>query len=279
MKDLEICMWAINVPEQLEIGCKTFNEKCIDVKTQDCILYMNVDPYPNNKNIEQMEILAKKYFKEVHVNVTNQCFITKAAKWVFSQVKNDIFFSWVGGRSWHDEKFSLKKMYNDLINDDKAAQVCLFCNNDQTYAPYLMDPCTLCKTSFYKIYLKYFSIWLCNEYQLREIGLLEDMKCRYYDKGDRDKYYGRKWYSNTYKKKNNVFLGNGSSDEEIKDIIDKNGEWHQIIYEAYKTKPNICKKTLHNMFLKTQNKKWIYRWTGKRVYVPLERKEYFLRNY
>ena len=28
-----------------------FNNKCLDVKTNDCILYMNVDPYPNNKNM------------------------------------------------------------------------------------------------------------------------------------------------------------------------------------------------------------------------------------
>jgi len=206
MKPLEVCMWAINVPEQLEIGCKTFNEKCLDIKTQDCILYMNVDPYPNNENIEQMEKLAKKYFKEVYVNVTRECSITKAAKWVFCQPKNEVFFSWVGGRSWHDEKFSLKKMYNDLMNDERAVQVCLFCNNNEIYAPYLMDPCTLCKTAFYKEkYLKYYSTWLCNEYQLREIGLLEDVKCRYYGKGESYKYYGKRWFSNDYKKKTIFF--------------------------------------------------------------------------
>ena len=36
------------------------------------------------------------------------------------------------------------------MNDEKAVQVCLFCHNNETYAPYLMDPCTLCKTNFYK---------------------------------------------------------------------------------------------------------------------------------
>lgn len=280
MKNLEICMWAINVPDQLEIGCKTFNEKCIDVKTTDCILYMNVDPYPNSENIEQMEELAKKYFKEVHVNVSDECFITKAALWVFSQVKNDVFFSWVGGRSWHDEKFSINKMYNDLINDKEAVQVCLFCNKDETYAKYLMDPCTLCKTDFYKNkYLKNYSIWLCNEYQLREIGLLENKKCRYYENNSNTfKYYGKKWYSDDYKKNTRVFLGNKSSDDEIKRIIDENGEWHQTIYDEYKNK-NIDKHVLQNLYLKTKNKKWIYRWTGYRAYVPLDKENYYKRNY
>ena len=277
MENLEICMWAINVPDQLEIGCKTFNEKCIDVKTHDCILYMNVDPYPNDENIERMEILAKKYFKEVYVNVSKECFITKAAKWVFSQVKGDVFFSWVGGRSWNGNTFSLNKMYNDLMNDERAVQVCLFCDNNETYAPYLMDPCTLCKNKFYKDkYLKYYSLWLCNEYQLREIGLLENVKCRYYEKGERYQYYGGRWYSNTYKKNKKVFLGNESSDKEIEDIIKENGEWHNIVYLDYKDKIN--NKEIRNFYDKTKNKKWIYSWTGKRAYVPISQKGYYNRH-
>ena len=118
---------------------------------------------------------------------------------------------------------------------------------------------------------------LCNEYQLREIGLLEDVKCRYYGKGKRYKYYGRKWYSNDYKKKNNIFLGNKSSDDEIKKIINENGEWHQIIYDEYKDKKNIKKIVLENLRKKTLNKKWIYRWTGYRSYVP--NNEYYKRHY
>lgn len=274
--NLEICMWAINVPETLELGCKTFNEKSLDIKTYDCILYMNVDPYPNNENIEQMDKLAKTYFKTVKTRYGTECFVTKAVYWVFSQVINDVFFSWVGGRTWHGKSFSLNKMYNNLINDDKAVQVCMFCHPNKIYADYLMDPCTLCKTNFYKnIYLPNYSIWLCNEYQLREIGLLENALCKYYENDNNlTKYYGEKWISNEYKKKKNLYLGNASLDEEIDKIIEENGEWHQIIYDKYKKKPNTNKTKLDNMKKKTLNKKWIYRWTGLRVFVSHDDKIY-----
>ena len=92
LENLEICMWAINFPDQLIQGCETFNEKSLDIKTYDCTLYINVDPYPDNKNIEQMEEIAKKYFKFVDISYGKECFPTKAPFKTISKVKNEVCF-------------------------------------------------------------------------------------------------------------------------------------------------------------------------------------------
>ena len=66
LENLEICMWAINYPDQLIQGCETFNEKSLDIKTYDCTLYINIDPYPDNKNIENyIEIFIKSPISKV----------------------------------------------------------------------------------------------------------------------------------------------------------------------------------------------------------------------
>ena len=69
-------------------------------------------------------------------------------------------------------------------------------------------------------------------------------------------------------------LANSSYDIEIKNIINNEGEWHQKIYDLYKNNSNTNKIKLNNIKKKTQDKKWIYRWTGIWKYVPIENKYY-----
>ena len=161
-------------------------------------------------------------------------------------------------------------MYEKLKKEkDNVIGICMFCDK-KLYRDYLLDPCVLFKTQFLREkILPNYSPYLCWEYQLREIGLLEDVKCRNYEIDNNiKKYYGGKYFSGTYKKNKKIFYGNKSTDEEIKTIIEQNGEWHQIIYDKYKNNKNVKKIVLENLRIKTLNKKWIYRWTGVRTYVP-----------
>ena len=109
MNNLEIVSISVNLPEQLITLCETFNEKSSDIKTFDCILYINIDPYPNKKNIERMETISNKYFKQVDITYGEECFSSKAYLNLVKKVKNNVFLSLPGGRSWHNEKFSLLK--------------------------------------------------------------------------------------------------------------------------------------------------------------------------
>jgi len=240
-----------------------------------------VDPYPTNENITQMKTISEKYFKKVEIRYGSKIGDhLHGVPELIKKVKNDFFFIMPGGRTWHGEKFSILKMYKKLKNEDKnVVEICMFCDKKNIYRDYLLDPCVLFRTSFIKKkILPNYSPFLCWEYQLREIGLLENVKSRNYELNDNPhKYYGGTYFSQNFKKKKNIFFGNISTDDEIKKIIDENGEWHQIIFEKYKNNKNVSKKVLENFKKKINNKKWIYRWTGVRTYVP--NTKYYLRHY
>jgi hypothetical protein len=277
MNNLEIVSISVNLPEQLITLCETFNEKSSDIKTFDCILYINIDPYPNKKNIERMETISNKYFKQVDITYGEECFSSKAYLNLVKKVKNNVFLSLPGGRSWHNEKFSLLKMKNDLLNDSHAQEICMICDPNKIYRDYAADgPCCLHKTDFWKkILLPSMSIWLDMEYQLRELYLLENAKCRNYEiDNNQDKYYGGNYFSGNFKKEKKLFYGNKCTDEEIDKIIEENGEWHQIIYDKYKNNKNVKNDILENLRKKTLDKEWIYRWTGKGTYLPINNAYY-----
>jgi len=278
-KDITMCMWCINLPEQLITTCETFNKKSIDIKTYDCSLYINVDPYPDNTNINKIEEIANKYFRKVNIRYGNKVGdLLHGIKWILENVESKYCFTLPGGRSWHNECFSINKMISQLEKeDDNIVGINMFCDKN-LYRKYLLDPCVIYRTKFLKDkILPVYSPYLCWEYQLREIALLENVICRNYEVDSNiNKYYGGKYFSNNFKKKNNLFFGNSSSDEEIAKIIDDYGEWHQKVYNIYKNKKNVPEEALINLKKKTLNKKWIYRWTGIRSYVP--NTPYYKRN-
>lgn len=109
--ELEFTTTACNRPEILERTYKSFTTNLKGVNFKKSILYINIDPAPNNNNIINVEKVAKKYFGKVIANYPEKPNFASAIIWCFSQVKGVIFFhledDWL-----LNKKINLETMYN-----------------------------------------------------------------------------------------------------------------------------------------------------------------------
>ena len=117
-----------------------------------------------------------------------------------------------------------------------------------------------------------------SEYAFREIALLDKKKSRKYSVSEFN-FISLDYIGRIYKKNNDFTFVNSSTDNEIENIININGEWHKKVYDYYNNILDINKdKILYNFYLKTQDKPWIYRWTGVWKYVSKDKKKFCKRN-
>ena len=168
---MEILTCTINHEEYLYHTLESFKKYTIDLKLNECILYLNVDPYPNNKNIDKLIELAKKYFLKVIYRVGNDFSAANGFIWAIPQIKNEVCFILGGGKTLCGN-ISINYMKTRLLNDKKAVQIsCL--NGNSKYRNYLTITPNLVKTNFLKdIFYKYAVPHVEVEYQLRELALL-----------------------------------------------------------------------------------------------------------
>lgn len=278
MIEIDFVTTSINNVEILEKTYDSYSKNLIDLNLKDCRLILNIDPMPNNENIDDILRVAKLYFKTVLLRVSDECNFTKSNLWCLSQVKTDYFF-YIQSNKCVKQKISIKHMLN--LFDTDVVSVCLSPIVSSGIFIYLSWHPNLWKTQWIKeVYLKHASENVSSEYQLREIGLLEDVKSICYLK-DNDVNYFLKHIGKEYKNNNNYFFGNLSSDKDI-EIILKKENWHKYIYDVYKDK-NVEKNIWNNFIRKVYGdsykiQKWYYRWTGKFGYGSLENKEYITRN-
>lgn len=108
------------------------------------------------------------------------------------------------------------------------------------------------------------------EYQLRELALLEN-KIGYTLANEENiflNHIGKK-----YKEEKKYILANSSTDEEINNIIQKENNWHDKIYNYYKDTAD--KDKLKNIQKKINDNDWNFRWIG--IWKYTENNKYYLR--
>lgn len=275
---MEIITCTINHAEYLYHTYEAFKNHVTDLDLSKCTLYLNIDPFPNNNNFEQVITMAKKYFPNIKYRIGNTYSASAGLIWAIPQIKNDYFFILGGGKTLCGD-VSIEYMKDKLFNDEKAVQI--FClNGNKKYADYLGVIPTLAKTDFFKqVYLKYAVPHVEVEYQLRELSILTNNNYCLNYKIDRNihEYYPRDIKSYEFKDKWNVIYANMNTDIEIKDLIQNNGEWHYNIIKQMDLKLN--SQVNINFILKSFDKKWIYRWTGYFGFVPKKHSNLFRRHW
>lgn len=276
---MEIIICTINHPKYLEDTLYTFKNN-INIDLYDCRLLINIDPFPNNNTETVNEVLeiAKKYCKDVEYRVGDKFTAAAGLRWGINLLKNDYFFILGGGKTLI-KMIDISYMKEKLFSDDKVVQIATLNNNDKYFNYLLLIPC-LCKTSWFKnIYLKYSVDHLEIEYQVRELGILDNKKCLSYKISDSmHEYYPQSIKSYEYKNDWNCIYWNSSEDEEINKLINIHGEWHKNILEKFIKNFDGNNDIHKNFYLKSLDKEWIFRWTGFFGFIDKNRKEYYRRH-
>ena len=259
---------SINDPELLEKTYSTYDKNFKNLNLNECTLIINIDPIPNNLNIEKNIEVSKKYFKNVIYNFGTESNFNKANVWCLNQINTKYFF-YLQSNKAINKLVDFNIMKQKLENNDKIVNISLSPLVNTEYNNYLSWHPALWKSNWIlNTFLPYMSSNVSTEYQLREIGLLENVfSCSYQKLSEGEILYhlGKEW-----KKKNNYFFGNKSNDKEIFLIL-KNENWHEKIYNIYKKK-EINSENFKNFEKKIIGDKkkvlhWNYRWTGIFGYV------------
>ena len=254
----------------LEILDKTYNNlknNIEGINLKDCDLYLNVDPHPNNNNIDNLKLIGEKYFNNVIFNVPNTCNCGKAFKWGIDNFLADYLFI-IEANKCIIKKFNINKMIEKFQNN--IVEVTLSPKKSKPILQYLTTHPSLWKKDWLKKISSLLSENINYEYQLRELALLEN-KIGYTLANEQNiflNHIGKK-----YKEEKKYILANSSTDEEINNIIQKENNWHDKIYNYYKDTAD--KDKLKNIQKKINDKDWNFRWVG--IWKYTENNKYYLR--
>lgn len=279
---IDFYTYTLNHAQYLKDTYDNFFKYCNDYKSFEKTLYLNIDPYVENyitekdkeTNIQKIKDIADTYFDYVVIRTPDKCDMTDAFYWAAEQIKSPQFFLLycyiTHGGNCIKKEFSLNHICERLDKYNDVCQICLMTNNSD-YIEYLTCCPTLWKTDYIKnIYLENGSKYVQERYVLRELALLENLRGLTYEKTNSDKYYPSKLSKSSDYETNLLLptIQNISSDSKIGEIIDNYGEWHNKVLNIYQQKDNVDKNRLNNIFKKTKDKEWIYRWTGVFSFIP-----------
>jgi hypothetical protein len=262
---------TLNYENNIDFFTMTINNYQILEKTYECLnnnikenilqqstLYLNVDPHPNNINIIKLKEVGEKYFKNVIFNTPDECNCSKAFKWGIKNFTKDYLFI-IEANKCIVKNFSINEMIEKF--DDNIVEVCLSPTKKEPKILYLTSHPSIWKKEWLKKISNYFSDYVNYEYQLREFALL-DNKTGYTLSNPKNIYLSH--IGKKYKEEKKFLLANSSTDNEIKNIIKNDGEWHKNIVNKF---PSVNKNNLKVFNKKINDKDWIYRWTGVWKYV------------
>lgn len=263
MLNVDFFTMTINNSNILYQTFKHLNENIKDLELSNCDLYLNVDPHPNKNNIEDLINIAKKFFKNVIINIPDDCNSGKAFKWGINQFKKEYLFI-IEANKCINKEFSIKNMIDKFSINENIVEVCLSPKRENPFLKYLTTHPSLWEKKWLKKINVLLSENLNYEYQLRELALLEK-KIGYTLSNPNNIYLNH--IGKKYKEEKKYILANSSMDNQIEEIILKNGEWHKNIYNYFVNELNKNEIMLKNFKKKILDKEWIYRWTGNWKYV------------
>lgn len=116
---------ACNRPDILEKTYSTLANKMKGINMRECRLILNVDPMPNNENMERNLEVANKYFKEVVINYTEKGSFPRAFRWCVSQVERPYCF-YVQDDWGFVQDFNIKTLIQLVRKSNQIASVNLY---------------------------------------------------------------------------------------------------------------------------------------------------------
>lgn len=92
-KMIDITTTATLRPDILDVTYTSFKKHMF--KNKECRLIINIDPVGDDHlyNQNDVEAMARQHFENVVIRKPEKANFTKALKWVWSQVKTDLFFN------------------------------------------------------------------------------------------------------------------------------------------------------------------------------------------
>lgn len=274
---MEIVICTINHSQYLYDTLVPFKNN-INIDLSKCKLYINIDPFPDNENYEQVIETAKEFCSNIEYRIGTDYSAAAGFLWALNIIENDVFFVLGGGKTLI-KQIDIDYMKNKLNEDINSVQISVL-NKNNKYLDYLaLTPC-LCKTNWFKkVYLKHAVSHLEIEYQLRELALLDNKKCLSYKISDlTNEYYPKHIKSYDYKDNWNCIYWNRCNDKEIEALIKTYGEWHKNIIQNFISNFNENNPIHKNFYLKTLDKDWIYRWTGYFGFISKDNESYYKRH-
>ena len=113
--ELEFATCAVNRPELLDITYSSLLKHLKGVNFDKSKLYIHIDKTPTNENINEVEKVARKYFKNTIVKYTDEEKMprySRSFKWVMEQPKGEYFFyiedDWRFVKDFHINQFIKK---------------------------------------------------------------------------------------------------------------------------------------------------------------------------
>jgi hypothetical protein len=283
MITIDFFTMTINNPEILEKTYEYFYKNIKGWNLKDSTLYLNVDPHPDEINLNNMKKIGEKYFKNVVFNVPNCCNCSAAFKWGISSFKSDYLFILEANKCISKE-FNILEMIQKFDINSNIVEVCLSPKRDNPLLKYLTSHPSIWKKEWLKQIEKLLSPNINYEYQLRELALLFN-KVGYTLANPNNIYLLH--IGKNYKEERKYLLANSSTDDEIINIIYKEGEWHQYILDHIENmceannkitdsnfQPNL--ENLKQFKKKLNDKDWQYRWIGVWKYVKND--NYYIRH-
>ena len=258
---------TINNEDILEKTYYNLNNSIGGINLKECNLYLNVDPHPNNNNINNLKLIGEKYFKEVIFNIPDTCNCGKAFKWGIDNFEADYLFI-IEANKCIIKNFNINNMIDKF--KDNIIEVALSPIKSNPILQYLTTHPSLWKKDWLKKINSLLSENINYEYQLRELALL-DNKIGYTLANKKNIYLNH--IGKKYKEDKKYILANSSTDEEINIIIKKEDNWHDIIYHYFKDTAD--KDKLKNIQKKINDNEWNFRWIG--IWKYTENKSFYLR--
>lgn len=90
--ELEFTTTACNRPEILFQTYKSYTSNLKGIDFTKSTLYINIDPSPNNENINKVVNVCYKFFGKVVTKIPKNPNFTHAVRWLFEQPKGKYFF-------------------------------------------------------------------------------------------------------------------------------------------------------------------------------------------
>lgn len=275
--NIDFFTMTINNTQILYNTYYNLNNSIQDINLKDCNLYLNVDPFPNLENIDNLKKIGEKFFKDVIINIPKECNCGKAFKWGINNFKSDYLFM-IEANKCIIKNFEIKNMIEKFNLNKNIVMVSLSPKKDKPILKYLTSHPSIWKKDWLKNINHLLSENINYEYQLRELALL-DNKIGYTLASPNNIYINH--IGKKYKEEKRNILANSSTDIEIANIVKTEGEWHKKILIYFANQLNKNKNININIInlrifkKKIFDKEWIYRWTGKWKYVNDDK--YYLR--
>jgi hypothetical protein len=108
--NIDFTTTAMARPEILEQTYQSFSENLRGLDLNKCRLFINIDPLPEGVNRNGCIVVAKKYFKEVVVNLPEEPNYTAAYNWLWSSAESEFIFNLED-----DWRLAVEVRWSDLI--------------------------------------------------------------------------------------------------------------------------------------------------------------------